>query len=348
MPYTGLIKPRATPLPRPTFDRPVRWLVPLIYLISALAFLFDLQHDNTLAYGIIYSPLVATAVFHKGRSGLWILTALASLLVVVGIFMPGVNPDMENLIGNRIISFVAIGATAAFVHHARNTQDRLAAATHRAEAAERMKTDILQTLSEEIRNPLHSLLGLMTLTMATSTPVQREVLTQVRGDARQLLATIDSLIGLSDLGERGLQLDSVDLSSLVGEAVASATAIARERQITVAAFYEDETKETSAIGDAAAIRRILDNFLSDALRAARPGETVAVTVGRRGNTVTASVSDPGHGVSIGLVRQPAEQVSLDGTELMLSRRLAQAMKGSINAAHEAPNGTTVTLCLPAA
>jgi signal transduction histidine kinase len=211
-----------------------------------------------------------------------------------------------------------------------------------------MKTDILQTLSEEIRNPLHSLLGLMTLTMATSTPVQREVLTQVRGDARQLLATIDSLIGLSDLGERGLQLDSVDLSSLVGEAVASATAIARERQITVAAFYEDETKETSAIGDAAAIRRILDNFLSDALRAARPGETVAVTVGRRGNTVTASVSDPGHGVSIGLVRQPAEQVSLDGTELMLSRRLAQAMKGSINAAHEAPNGTTVTLCLPAA
>jgi signal transduction histidine kinase len=333
-------------LPELGRSRSIRWLVPVIYVISALAFLLDLQRDNTLAYGIVYSPLVATAVFHKGRAGLWILAVGTCLLVVVGAFVPAIGPDLEDLIGNRVLSIVAIIATAAFVRHARDTQDRLAAESRRAEAAERIKTDVLGTLSAEIRNPLHSLLGVLTLTIAGSAPGQREPLIRVRSDARQLLQTIDSLIDLSDLSDRGLRLTAIDLSAVAGEAVASAATVAKERQINVTQPTPGRPGDTAAIGDPAAIRRILDNFLMTALRMSKPGETVAVTVARNGNIVTASVSDPGHRLTLSSAGVPAEGSAGDGdsTGLTLSQRLAQAMGGSIAAEPRAGTGDTA-ICL---
>ncbi len=351
MPYSGLSNPRGMTLPEIGRSQRIRWLVLIIYVMSALAFLLDLQRDNTLAYGIIYSPLVATAVFHKGRAGLWVLTVLTSLLVVIGAFVPALGSDLEDLIGNRVLSIFAIGATAAVVRHARDTQDRLAAATRRAEAAEQIKTDLLETLSEEIHNPLHSLLGVLTLTMAGSPPGQRESLTRVRSDARQLLGTIDSLIDLSDLTERGLRLDPVDLAAIATEAVAGATTIAKERQINVTQSTGSAPGDTAAIGDPVAIRSILDNFLVAAMRAAKPGETVSVTVARSGNSVTASVSDLGHRLPVYTGSLPTEGTAGgdDSTGLTLSRRLAQAMGGSITAEPRASaEETTISLRLRAA
>src|ERR1700710_1573451 len=101
-------------------SRFARRLVPLLYIISALAFLSDLARDNTLAYGMIYTPLVASAVYHRRRSGLWLLTGGACLLVIIGAFFPVVGTDLPDMIGNRLLSILAILATAAFVHHARD------------------------------------------------------------------------------------------------------------------------------------------------------------------------------------------------------------------------------------
>jgi signal transduction histidine kinase len=341
MPYTDLAAPRGISLRELSKSRLARRLVPVIYVMSAVAFVSDLQRYNLLAYGVLYSPLVATAVFHKDRRGLRRLTALACVLVIVGAFTPVMGPDIEDLIGNRLLSILAIFATAIFVHHARDTQERLAAETRRAEAAERIKTDVLNSLSEEIRTPLHSLLGVLTLTMSNSAPGQREVLTRVRSDARQLLASIDSLIDLSVLGERGLLSNPVDIGAVATEAAATASIVAKERQITVAPSVAGRAGDSAAVGDPAAVRRILDTFLADALRSARPGETISVVVARAGGIVTASVSDPGDA-------QDGVLAGAAATGLVLSRRLAHAMKGSITSEHQGNTGPTITLRLPAA
>ena len=248
-------------------NRFARRLVPLVYVVSALAFLSDMERDNTLAYGIIYTPLVATAVFHKRRFGLWLLTGSACVMIVLGAFFPVVGSDLPDLIGNRLLSAMAILATAAFVHHARYIQDRLAAQTRRAEAAERIKAQVLTDLSEEIRTPLHALLGVLTLTMATAPPEQRAALHRVRADGRQLLATIDNLIDLSQIEDRALQRQTVDVATIARDAANTAGASARERQVTVALTDRGDAAETSAIGDSWAIRRILDNFLANAVPA---------------------------------------------------------------------------------
>ena len=334
-----------------------QWLVPALYVMSGTAFILDLFRDNILAYGIFYAPLIATAVFHKGRSGLWILTGIACLLVVIGGFFPVVNPDLPDVIGNRILSIFAIVATAAFVYHARSIQERLAAETRRAEAAERIKSDVLANLSEEIRTPLHTLLGVLSLMMATSRPDHREALGRVRRDAKQLLATIDNLLDLTQIAERKLGRQTIDIATIARDAAESARPAASERQISIALPPDRETGTTAAIGNSWAMRRILDNLLANAVRLTPPGGTVSVSVARSASMVTASVSDTGNGLPYELAQDLCEGSpesdngalsATGGTGLALSQRLARAMNGRLTAHNQPDAGATISLSLPAA
>jgi signal transduction histidine kinase len=342
---------------RTAANRFARRLVPLIYVVSAFAFLADLERDNTLAYGIIYTPLIVTAVFHRRHTGLWLLTGGAIIMVVLGAFFPVVGGDLPDQIGNRMLSIMAVLATAAFVHHARDIQDRLAAQTQRAEAAERIKTEVLTDLSEEIRTPLHALLGVLTLTMANTNPDQRAALVRVRGDGKQLLATIDNLIDLSQIEDRTLQSQTVDLATIARDAAETASTTARERQVTVELTGETDAGEGLAIGDSWAIRRILDNFLANAVRLTPPGGAVSVRVSRSDHVVTASVSDTGNGLPAAMTRDfhedaPAADGSAlpetGGAGLALSSRLARTMNGKVIACNQPGSGAMVSLTLPAA
>jgi signal transduction histidine kinase len=337
--------------------RSAHWLVPVIYVVSALAFASDLTRDNTLAYGLIYTPLVATAVFHRGRGGLWILSIMTCLMVVLGAFLPVVGSDLPDMIGNRVLSLLAIFATAAFVHHARSIQERLAAETKRAEAAERMKTDVLANVSQEIRTPLHTLLGVLSLTMAASRPDQREALARIRSDGKELLATIDNLLDLTQIQERKLQRQTIDIDKIARDAAESARAAATERQISIALDPGRDGGKAAVIGDSWAMRRILDNLLANAVRLTPPGGTVSVSVARSADTVIASVSDTGRGLPGAWVEDFEEEArDLDvealpatgATGLALSSRLARAMNGRMTASNRPGSGATLSLSLPAA
>ena len=332
------------------------WLVPVIYIVSVVAFILDLQRDNTLAYGIIYTPLVATAVFHRRRSGVWVLSGLACVLVISGAAFPTVDPDLPDMIGNRILSVLAILATAAFVRHARDIQERLVRETRRAEEAERIKSDLLSDLSEEIRTPLHTLLGVLTLAMADSKPGQRDSLSRIQADGRHLLSTIDNLIDLSQFDVRPLRQQTIDVASVARQAAACAGESALVRRVTVALKADTDPCTTSVIGDSWAVRRILDNLLANAVRLSPLGGTVSVSVDRSADMVTASVSDTGMDLPQPLAQEPWSDAPPEasawqmtgGAGLELSNRLAGTMNGRVTARKHPELGVTVSLSLPAA
>lgn len=335
-------------------QRPFHWLVPIIYAGSGIAFISDISRTNVLAFGILYAPLVASALVHKSHRAVWILSSIACLLVLIGGFIPVINPDLPDLIGNRILSIAAILAVGILVHKARTVQDRLASETRRAEAAERMKTEVLTNLSQEIRTPLHTLLGVLTLTMVTSRPDQREALGRVRNDGKQLLATIDNLIDLTQLGEHEIRRQTIDLGTIAREAAESVALAAQESQIAIAV---NNQREVLALGDSWAMRRILDNLLSNAVRWTPPGGTVSVSVDRNNDTVTATVRDTGRGLPPDLEwnYRDAERADDDlelppsgGVGLALSYRLARAMAGRLTALNQPGSGAAVSLRLPAA
>jgi signal transduction histidine kinase len=323
-----------------------------VYVVCAVAFIADMTRTNTLAYGIFYVPLITTAVFHRRRGGLWILTAVACVLVVVGALFPVVDFDLPDLIGNRILSILSILATAAFVHHARTTQERLAEARRRAEAAERIKTEVFTNLSQEMRTPLHALLGLLNLMMATCRPDQAEALGRVRGGGKQLLDSIDNLIDLTGIEERRLQRQTLDLAAFVRDAADSARDAAEERKVAIRVAPAEGSLH--AVGDAWAVRRILDNLIANAVRFAPPGSIVSMMVKRDASRVMASVSDAGPGLPAGVAdyfaagEDGALMPASGGTGLTLSERLAHAMGGRLTVSPGAGFGATVNLSLPAA
>jgi signal transduction histidine kinase len=337
------------------YRRSTRWLVPLLYILSAAAFVADVKRDNTLAYGLIYIPLVATALFHRQRAGLWILTAATCLLVIIGASVPMVHSDLPDLVGNRILSIMAILATAASVHRARIIQDRLAAQTRRAEAAERIKSEVFTNLSREMRTPLHTLLSLLSLMIVDCRRDQRLALARVRNGGRQLLDTIDNLIDLTQINSRPLQCETINVQRILHDAVESARGAAKERQIAIA--LDPSGNDVTALGDAWATRRILDNLIANAIRFAPPGGTVSVTVVRKADTVSASVSDTGDGMPPHLTTlfrdgtarlDDTAMPATGGTGLVLSNHLARAMNGRLMVMNRPGAGATISLSLLAA
>ena len=308
MDYLRLQKPKEPGLAPWRF---LRALVPAIYLASVVAFLWDLFRQGTSAYGVTYALLVATSVLHRRKRGLWILTAITCLMVVIGGVFPIVAQTRPDSIGNRILSILAIVAIASFIHRDHLVRDRLAATKRRAEASERMKADVLTNLGREIPPSFHALLGVLSLTMATSGPDQRAALSRVRNDGRKLLASIENLLDLTQIEEHQLLCQPFDLGSIARDAADRARATAGERQVNIALIPEHDAK-AAAIGDSWAMRRILDNLLDNAVRLTPPGGTVSAT------------------------------------GLILSKRLARAMNGHLTAHNGAIQGAVVSLSLPAA
>lgn len=346
-----------------TIAPPAWWLVPLVYALTGLAFLSDLLRSNIVAFGIIYAPLVATAVFHKNRSGLAILTVATCAMVIIGAFFPIIDPDLPDLIANRGLSILAILATAAFVHHARVTHERLAEQTHRAEEAERIKTDVFTNLSEEMRTPLHGLLGLLRLMLAGCRPDQRESLERVRDGSKQLLETIDNLIDLTRIPDQVLQSQTVDLSDILRDAADRARNAARERRIDIAFDMTEPYSQystagrVSALADEWATRRILDNLIASVVRFAAPGGTISLATDREDGIVAACVSDTGRRPPPGFSRlsrdDEADPDSTDFSDsrdagLTLSHRLARGMNGRLSLINQSGPGVTIMLTLPAA
>lgn len=103
------------------------WLVPATYIGCIAAFITDLRSADTLAFGVFYAPLVATAVFHRDRRAVWVLTAIACVMNIIGAFVPAIAKDVSDMVWNRSLSTLALLATGAFTWHARSIQERLCA-----------------------------------------------------------------------------------------------------------------------------------------------------------------------------------------------------------------------------
>ena len=338
-----------------TQHQPVRWVIPFIYLGCGLAFWTDVTHDVSLFFGLFYVPLICTAIFFRNPNSVWWLAGFAIAMLIIGFFLPNINRHVALAVTNRLLQIIGILITALLVRHTRIIQDRLAAETARAEAAERVKTTVYSNLSDEMRQPLHGIIGATSLMMADCRPDQRGPLQQVQSGSRRLLGTIENLIDLTNLDDRSFTMEAVDIGALLSRATDRARASAEERQVSLS-LHLPERGSIITRADPWAVRRIADNLISNAVKFSRPGGTVVVAVEAGNGSVTASVQDTGIGMSYEVVRklgEPFYHASEDnpqggtGTGLALCRRLADAIGGELAFDSEPGIGTKATLRLPA-
>jgi signal transduction histidine kinase len=331
------------------------WLAGVVYLACAGAFVADLSYDITLAFGVLYIPLVCTAVFYRDARSVWWLTAVALAMVVVGCFFPVMNFSLATL-ANRILSVAAILITAALVRLAQRMRDRLALQTDHAEAADRMKTQILNNLSHELRTPLNAVIGFTELLASDCRPDQRSGLAHIGSAGHRLLATVENLLDLARLSGKALAREELDLGRLLQRASADAAGLAAAQGVQLECRIADGM---TVDGNGWAVRRIASNLIGNAVKFTGSGGVVEVSTERRGGEVTAVVTDTGAGMTEAVLSRLGESFYQAeggvgrayeglGTGVALCCRLADAMDAKLTFDSKPGRGTTVRLTLPAA
>ena len=335
-----------------------RSVLAAIYGACAIFFLGDISVDQTLAIGVVYIPLVATSVFYRDPRSIWWLAGIATGLVGVGLFLPVVSENVAEAIANRVLSIAAIWIVAALMRHERNVAEQLAEQTRRAELADQAKARLLGNLSHELKTPLNAILGFSELMLADCRTDQVQPLGYIKAGGRRLLGTFENLIDLTQLDDRVLQAGAVDLAPLLGDAVRTMRVAAAEQRVSVM-LARDRGNLPAALGDAWAVRRIVENLLGNAIKFSNPDGVVEITVEPSRNLVAIIVRDQGRGIAPDVLLRLGEPFFQGeagtarhfegmGTGLALSLRLATAMHGRLVFDSSTGGGTCARLVLPIA
>jgi signal transduction histidine kinase/ActR/RegA family two-component response regulator len=236
----------------------------------------------------------------------------------------------------------------------------LEAALTRAEAASRAKNAFLANISHEIRTPLNGILGLAeVLTRTQLDETQRSMFNTMLASADALNLLLSDLLDFSRLeaGKVEVTAEPFDLAAVVQDAAnlfsnqALAKGLAFEVKVS-------EQANRRVVGDAARLKQILTNLLSNSLKFTQTGRvTLTVAPGAMDDRCYFEVRDTG----VGFDASEAERLfdrfeQADGSitrkyggtglGLAICRQLATLMGGGISASGQPGRGAVFTLVLP--
>ncbi|VUF10863.1 sensor histidine kinase [Methylobacterium dankookense] len=237
-------------------------------------------------------------------------------------------------------------------------------ARRRAEEANLAKSRFLATMSHELRTPLNAILGFSEVMKnevfgAHAAPSYREYSTDIHDSGMHLLNLINEILDLSriEAGRYELNEEAVQLAHVVEECRHMMGLRAKAKNQTFRDFVDDSLPRIWA--DERAIRQIVLNVLSNAVKFTPPGGEITIKVGwtSSGGQYVA-VKDNGPGIpeeEIGTVMssfgrgsmaiKDAEQGS--GLGLPIVKGLVDLHGGNFTLKSKPREGTEVIVTLPA-
>jgi PAS domain S-box-containing protein len=229
-----------------------------------------------------------------------------------------------------------------------------------AERSNRMKEEFLATLSHELRNPLHAILGWATLLGRTENlppSVTRAVQAIERNSKLQaeMIADLLDYAGIS-FGKIRLEASTINPLASVRAALEIASTSAHARNITINASYDDENIAVEA--DPARLQQVALNLLSNAIKFSTEGGTIEVSAGRLNEHFRLMVRDHGKGISPEFIphifKRFSQQDSTStksygglGLGLAIVKQLVELHNGSVGVSSAGEGqGATFTVDIP--
>ena len=150
---------------------------------------------------------------------------------------------------------------------------QLTRAKEAAEAANRAKTDFLDSISHEIRTPLNGVLGMTRLLLEESLPPQpRRYVELASSSAQSLLGLINDMLDLGKIESGRMEFEHVEFS--MGELARELGDLyglrAREKGLGFD-LRLDPAVPAVVVGDPGRLRQVLENLLSNALKFTEAG-----------------------------------------------------------------------------
>lgn len=228
-----------------------------------------------------------------------------------------------------------------------------------AQAANIAKSTFLAAMSHEVRTPLIGITGMLEILALTRLDgEQRKVLSIMDHSANSLLRIIGGILDVSKIEAGKLELapETFSLPALIDEAGQAFSRAASSKGLR---FIQEVDPRIAAahVADPLRLRQILNNFLSNALKFTERG-SVALRVrllasAQRTDRLEFEVQDTGIGIpepeQARLFQAFAQAETTTsrrfggtGLGLVISRKLAELMRGTLALRSAAGKGTTLT------
>jgi signal transduction histidine kinase len=223
------------------------------------------------------------------------------------------------------------------------------------------KSQLIATVSHELKNPLTSIVGHLEMLeqVPDLDPLALSSIAAMDRASGRLSRVINDLLLLSRVDDPTTPVVAVpvDLHAVLEDVLDVNAVSARNKELSIRVVAPDGP--VCALGDHDELDRICANLISNAIKYSRPGRTITVTLDRLGDRVMFICADEGIGIS----REDQEQLfseffrsanpeaySQPGTGLGLAivQRIVHRHDGRITVDSELGKGTTFTVDLPAA
>ena len=256
-----------------------------------------------------------------------------------------------------------IATIAQDITERRRTEAELMAAREAALESSRLKSEFMATMSHEIRTPMNGVIGLTTLLLQTSLDEnQRQYAEGVRTAGEALLALINDILDFSKLEAGKVELDPTPFGprELLEEVAGLFAEQAQGKGLELIAHCRPDVPPR-LLGDSRALRQILLNLVSNAVKFTAAGEVIVVAKIRDASTDHAvlrfEVRDTGIGIP-----EPQQELIFDafaqadasttrqyggtGLGLAICRRLTEALGGEMGLTSQLGEGSVFWVAVP--
>jgi len=228
--------------------------------------------------------------------------------------------------------------------------------------AERSKDDFLANVSHEIRTPINTICGMSEVALAEEDAAKvRSSLRAIQTAGRNLTSVVGDILDFSELQSEKMTIENeaYNIASTINDVINMSMAMKDKKQIELVVDC-DANLPVSLYGDEKKIRRVIMNFVSNALKFTSEGSVRISVTGRKeayGINLCVSVTDTGIGIkeeNLEKLFSSFNQVDTKrsrqeggiGLGLALSRTIVQKMGGVITIKSKYGKGTTIQFVIP--